>query len=72
MEQPSDAVLLCGRDMAEGAILRFAGGTAGVFTTRRPGSDDANEDGALRLSVTALDEKDIPHAVFDVCITPDS
>ena len=49
MEQPSDAVLLCGRDMAEGAILRFAGGTAGVFTTRRPGSDDANEDGAALI-----------------------
>ena len=33
---------------------------------------DSNMDGTLRLSVTALDEKNTPHAVFDACITPDS
>ena len=33
---------------------------------------DSKKDGALRLSVTALDGKNVPHAVFEVCITPDS
>jgi hypothetical protein len=33
---------------------------------------DANTDGTLRLSVTALDGKNTPHAVFETCITPDS
>jgi serine/threonine protein phosphatase PrpC len=35
--------------MAQGAIFPFAGGAAGVFTTRRPGSEDANEDGAALI-----------------------
>jgi hypothetical protein len=33
---------------------------------------DSNGEGALRLSVTALDGKNIPRAVFEVCLTPDT
>jgi hypothetical protein len=33
---------------------------------------DSNTDGTLRLSVTAIDGKNTPHAVFETCITPDS
>ena len=32
---------------------------------------DSNTNGTLRLSVTAIDEENIPHTAFETCITPD-
>lgn len=53
MEQPSDAALLCGLDMAEGRAVSLAGGTAIVLTRRRPGADESNEDGAALIPFDA-------------------
>lgn len=53
MEQPSDAALLCGLDMAEGSPVSLAGGTAVVLTRRRPGAEEPNEDGAALIPFDA-------------------
>ncbi len=53
MEQPSDAALLCGLDMAAGRPVSLAGGTAVVLTRRRPGAEEINEDGAALIPFDA-------------------
>ncbi len=49
VEGPSDALLICGRDLREGELYSLAGGSVAVFTARRPDSEEANEDAAALI-----------------------
>ena len=49
MGAPGDALFFCSRDMAQAELHGFAGGTAAVFSTRRPDAAEPNEDGAALI-----------------------